>query len=92
MFLVRYKQTSRIRANKPIVDVTIKCEKGVPDNYLIGVVENKIEIGAICNGQMHLPPKELILQKEAGKKCLTFSLLFSSRKEAMNYITLIEKS
>ena len=53
MFLVRYKQTSRIRANKPIVDVTIKCEKGVPDNYLIGVVESKIEIGAICNGQMN---------------------------------------
>ena len=80
MFLVRYKQTSRIRANKPIVDVTIKCEKGVPDNYLIGVVENKIEIGAICNGQMHLPPKELIYKKKAGKKCLTFSLTLFFQK------------
>ena len=90
MFLVRFKQTARLRAKKPIVDVTIKCEKGVPDQYLIGVAQSKIEIGIMCNGQIHLPPKQLVLQKEAGRKCSTFSLLFRTEKEAANYITLIK--
>lgn len=92
MYLVRYKQTARLRAKKPIVDVTIKYEKGVPENYLMGIVQSKIEIGIMCKGQMHLPPKDLLMKKEMGKKSLNFSMLFPTESEAMNYISLIEKN
>ena len=91
MFYLRYKQTARLRDERPVVDVTIQYKKGVPDNYLIGVVQSKIEIGTMCKGQMHLPPKELLLKKETSRKGLNFSMIFPTEDEARNYIALIER-